>query len=458
MTAGDDARRGRVDARAARDADRGYASDGPSLPERLLEARERKGVDLYRAERDTKIRAKYLGALETGEYAELPGAVYTKGFLRNYALYLGLDPDEIIRQWKHERGDTAVPAEPVLAVPRPLEAPRQGLTFSPVVVVAALLTIFIGVFAVYIGIQLVRFAKPPTIAVTTPATAVIDVAEDATEYTLKGTSAAKATVTITEAGREQPQRVSADASGRWTADVPLRRGRNEFTISALDPETGKQSETTAKVFITVPFIVLEAPTLAVDSPSEGARFENGAVPVKGTTTNAKSVAVSAVYTGPVAGQPASVAPAGGKGAKVGPKTVDVSEGGAFQTPLDLSTGTWQITVTATSAEGKTATLTRDVSISYNGVNLVLEIRNSRAWIKVWVDGKISKLTGSAGKVFNPGKVLTFTARRSIEVRTGKSNATYFTINGKDIGRMSKVGNPETWLFRPPAAPAKTNRT
>lgn len=459
MTAGDDARRGRVDARGgARDADRGYATDGPTLPQRLLEARERKGVDLYRAERDTKIRAKYLGALETGEYAELPGAVYTKGFLRNYALYLGLDPEEVIRQWKHERGDTVVPAEPVLAVPRPLEAPRQGLTFSPVIVIAALLTILIGVFAVYIGVQLVRFAKPPTIAVTTPATAVLEVGEDATEYTLRGTSAAKATITITEAGREEPQRVSADASGRWTADVPLRRGRNEFTISALDPETGKQSESTAKVFITVPFLVLEAPTLAVDSPADGARFENGAIPVKGTTTNAKRVAVSAVYLGPVQGQPASVAPAGGKGAKVGPRTIDVSESGAFEAPLDLSTGSWQVTVTATSAEGKTTTLTRDVEISYKGVNLVLEIKNSRAWIKVWVDGKVSKITGSAGKVFNPGKVLTFTAKRSIEVRTGKSSATYFTVNGKDLGRMSKDSNPETWLFRPPDAPVKTNRT
>jgi cytoskeletal protein RodZ len=459
MTAGDEARRGRVDARGgARDADRSRAADGPTLPERLLQARERKGVDLYRAERDTKIRARYLGALESGEYAELPGAVYTKGFLRNYALYLGLDPEEVIRQWKHERGDTVAPVEPVLAVPRPLEAPRQGLTFSPVVVIAALLTILIGVFAVYLGIQLVRFAKPPTIAVTTPATAVVEVGEDTTEYTLKGTSAPKATITITEAGRAEPQRVSADAAGRWTADVPLRRGRNEFTITALDPETGKQSETTAKVFITVPFVVLEAPTLAIDSPAEGARFENGAVPVKGSTTNARSVAVSAVYTGPVAGQPASVAPAGGKGATVGPRTVDVSETGAFQAPLDLSTGTWQVTVTATSAEGKTTTLTRTVAISYQGVNLVLEVRNSRAWIKVWVDGKVSKLTGSAGKVFNPGKVLTFTAKRSIEVRTGKSSATYFTLNGKDIGRMSKVGNPETWLFRPSGEPQMTSRT
>ena len=75
---------------------RGSTPDyGPNLPERLFTARERKGVDLYRAERDTKIRARYLAALERGDYKELPGAVYTKGFLRNYALYLGLDPDDV---------------------------------------------------------------------------------------------------------------------------------------------------------------------------------------------------------------------------------------------------------------------------------------------------------------------------------------------------------------------------
>src|SRR5512132_4575115 len=78
---------------------------GPALPERLAAARERKGVDLSRAERDTKIRARYLSALERGDYRQLPGAVYTKGFLRNYALYLGLEPEEILNQWRRERGD-----------------------------------------------------------------------------------------------------------------------------------------------------------------------------------------------------------------------------------------------------------------------------------------------------------------------------------------------------------------
>src|SRR5258707_13490717 len=99
------------------DAGRGVpAEPGPSLPERLYAARERKGVDLYRAERDTKIRARYLGALERGDYKELPGSVYTSGFLRNDPLYLGLDPDEVVGQWRRERGNVA-PAKTILTAP-----------------------------------------------------------------------------------------------------------------------------------------------------------------------------------------------------------------------------------------------------------------------------------------------------------------------------------------------------
>ena len=465
MTTRDEVRRSRAE---ARDGDRAYATEaGPSLPERLLAARERKGVDLYRAERDTKIRARYLQALERGEYRELPGAVYTKGFLRNYALYLGLDPEDVLSQWKRERGDAAIPAEPVLAVPKPLAAPRQGLTFSPVVVVAALLTVLIAAFAVYMGVQLVRFAKPPTLAVTSPAQAVIAVAEDVTTYTLRGTSIPGATITISVAGRDQPYRVSADATGRWSQVVELRRGRNQFDIDAVDPETGKKAETAARIFITVPFLVIEAPTLNLDSPAEGSRFENGAVPVKGTTTNAASVSVSANLLTPAPGAPTpvpTVAPGASPGASsppsaptVGPVPVTVAADGSFETPLDLSAGGWQIVVTATSAEGKSVTLTRNVSIQYQGVNLVVTIKGSSAWIKVWVDGKVSPITGTAGQVLGPGKVLTFTAKTSVEVRTGKSSATYFTLNGKDLGHLSAKGNPETWLFAPPDDPVKTNR-
>ena len=57
----------------------------------LREARLRQGLELARAENDTKIRSKYLKALEEERFDVLPGQTYAKGFLRAYADYLGLD-------------------------------------------------------------------------------------------------------------------------------------------------------------------------------------------------------------------------------------------------------------------------------------------------------------------------------------------------------------------------------
>jgi hypothetical protein len=57
----------------------------------LREARERRGVDFAQAELGTKIRGKYLRALEDEQFEVLPAQTYVKGFLRTYAEYLGLD-------------------------------------------------------------------------------------------------------------------------------------------------------------------------------------------------------------------------------------------------------------------------------------------------------------------------------------------------------------------------------
>ena len=92
------------------------------------------------------------------------------------------------------------------------------------------------------------------------------------------------------------------------------------------------------------------------------------------------------------------------------------------------------------------------------MNLVVKIKGANAWLKVWVDGKLWKTTGAAGQVYNPGKTLTITAKETIEVRTGKSSATYFTLNGDDLGRLSRQSNPATYLFDPPDPPVETGRT
>ncbi len=106
--------------------------------------------------------------------------------------------------------------------------------------VVALLTVVILAFGAYLAIQVLRFTKPPTVSVTQPATAVINVDDTTTKYTLEGTSLPGATVSIATPGRD-PLLVTAGSTGAWAAEVDLLRGRNQFDVSATDPDTGKHS-------------------------------------------------------------------------------------------------------------------------------------------------------------------------------------------------------------------------
>ena len=130
---------------------------------------------------------------------------------------------------------------------------------------------------------------------------------------------------------------------------------------------------------------------------------------------------------------------------------------AYSTPYELTAGKWLITVTASGPEGKTASLTRAVTVGYKGVNLVVTAKGGRAWVKVWVDGKLDPGIGAAGQVLSKGKSLKFTGKDSVEVRTGSSGVTQFTLNGTPLGALGRSGVPETWLFAPPKAPEKTQR-
>lgn len=67
------------------------------LGEQLRQAREARGLSIEDAERATRIRARYLYALEDAELDVLPTPVQLRGFLRNYSQFLGLDPGQSIR-------------------------------------------------------------------------------------------------------------------------------------------------------------------------------------------------------------------------------------------------------------------------------------------------------------------------------------------------------------------------
>lgn len=87
----------------------------------LRKEREKQGLTIADIERGTSIRALYLEHIERGNIGELPGMVYAKGFVRNYAGFLHLDAERLVQQFVEEQGGTPAPAP----LPAPTEKPRR---------------------------------------------------------------------------------------------------------------------------------------------------------------------------------------------------------------------------------------------------------------------------------------------------------------------------------------------
>src|SRR2546429_1156615 len=104
----------------------------------LREARLRKQVDIVQAEQGTKIRAKYLRALEDEQFELLPAQTYVKGFLRSYAEYLGLDGQLYVDEYNSRFvvGEEDAPARPRRSAP-----PSRGVHVQSRVVLLTLLGI-----------------------------------------------------------------------------------------------------------------------------------------------------------------------------------------------------------------------------------------------------------------------------------------------------------------------------
>jgi cytoskeleton protein RodZ len=66
---------------------------------KLRQARERRGISLRQIASSTKIAAAALDALERNDISKLPGGIFSRAFVRSYAVEVGLDPDETIREF-----------------------------------------------------------------------------------------------------------------------------------------------------------------------------------------------------------------------------------------------------------------------------------------------------------------------------------------------------------------------
>jgi cytoskeletal protein RodZ len=134
----------------------------------LREARARQGLDVNELELRTKIRAKYLRALEEERFEQLPGHTYVKGFLRTYADALGLDGQLYVDEYNSRfvAGDEETPVRTTRTTATARSRSRRERRESRVLLVA--LTLIAVVTALVIAAWKFGGADPEQVAGLTP--------------------------------------------------------------------------------------------------------------------------------------------------------------------------------------------------------------------------------------------------------------------------------------------------
>lgn len=416
------------------------------LGEVLRTAREAKGVDLTRVERDTKIRERYLSALERGEYRELPGAVYTKGFLRNYGAYLGLDPEYLIDLYRLEAtgGIADRPASPV--PPRPIAVRRsRSLVVSPGAVVGAILTLLVGALVVWIGYEFFNFARTPELRVIEPAGDVAAHVGDT--ITVRGVTAANATVTVS--GLPENPTVTADPDGDFEVTVGLLPGSNVIQLTAHDPVTERDSVPVVRT-VQVVSEVGTSPSPAVDplalaQPAADATI-TGPVAVAGTGAPGSTLQLTAALIAAAtpsftvtdeAGSSVAVSPT--PPVPPAPQTLGIDAAGVFSGSLSLAPGTWDVTAAPTAGDPVTRRVTIQPAAGLSGT---LRLEGGQSYLDLDQDG--APVAGVSGSIADDGDSITLSATQTLRIRAGNAGATRLTINGISVGAMGPAGSVVEW--------------
>ena len=204
-----------------------------SVGEILKSTRKKKNLTLEKAEEETKVRSRYLEALERSEYEALPESVYTTGFLSRYAEFLELDKNVLIEQFCEERGERQFTSK--LMVERKIREPRFSITPKFLIVLGIVLAV-LGIIG-YIGYNVHQFAAPPNLQISSPSSEQI-IKEDKVE--ILGKTDPGVTLFINN------QTVFTDDKGNFSQIVNLATGLNSFELKATN-QLKKETVKTIKI-------------------------------------------------------------------------------------------------------------------------------------------------------------------------------------------------------------------
>jgi cytoskeleton protein RodZ len=216
---------------------------------KLREARERKGVSLRHIANATKISLSALEALERNDISRLPGGIFSRAFVRSYAIEVGLDPDsmiqEFIAQFPHDSVTAGHPTSHPVEDNEALESDRRmASTFLRLLAVSVPIVgvvLYFGISGWYHAATAVPAAAPPIEAEPKAvATDIVTPALDAPPAATTLTPAVSAGLVV-EIEASGPCWVNAIVDGTHVMERQLQRGeratfeiKREMQITAGD--------------------------------------------------------------------------------------------------------------------------------------------------------------------------------------------------------------------------------
>ncbi len=196
------------------------------LEQRLKEERLRRGLTLGEAATATRIKPHFLEAIERGAYQELPSPAYAKGFVRNYAEFLGFPKAQTSALFKRDFDEKRmVKVLPDGMVKRD-KFPIRRLNIRRIVIGLGGI-LLIGLFFLF---QVRGILFPPSISLSSPK----DESVVAREVNVSGKTDSKATLTIND------QSVFVNTNGEFEKKISLFPGKSTITIKAKN-RFGKES-------------------------------------------------------------------------------------------------------------------------------------------------------------------------------------------------------------------------
>lgn len=205
----------------------------------LKSTREQKRMPLEYVSEITKIKITYLKAIEESNYAALPQAPFTKGLLRNYAQFLGLNADDLLARFRREYDEKK---EVLHVIPRFSVESFFHLTPASIVRYFIIL-VLIGLFG-YFLFQFRILTGPPLLQVLSPIENAI-ITEDT--ITVSGKTAEEANVTV----NGEPVTVGTGGAFAASIDIVLPANVKERAIEITVAATGKTKKTSTKTITVI---------------------------------------------------------------------------------------------------------------------------------------------------------------------------------------------------------------